>query len=716
MTVFRLLRHTCFVVLIASLIPIHAKTQENTPLQQDVQQQLLATQNIFQMEISPDNKHLLFSYRFLQTSSSDEGGESEWAEKFFIMRNDGSENPQTTEFKNKQSIADLTWMSDSKEISYLSQGDKFRSLWASTLLGSEPRKVAELENDIEWYRWSPNGKKVVFIVKSDRFEDSLKIDYSIRAPLLFKLYVLDLNEKREAHNPVLLLSSLAFDKATDIPFSWSPDSQSLVINHSVLVDQKRSQFSQLSLVSIATKKNQTIKKGEGRYGPPLISPDGKFVAYVTNALPENAQHPIRLDGMDASRVCITDLRSYGQQCLAKTPNELPTLVGWSKDSKSLYVTDREGNSDQIYKIGIDGKVLERFTQDSSSEGLSLSNVTLSPSKDTISYAATDLKTPSEGYITPVDQFQPKKIVASQKPVLKNDFAVETIRWKSKDDQLTLEGLFITPQTSQKSISGTESRTQSGIKSGIKSQSFPLITIVHDYMSADSQVSYLGDLSNLPLSYSALLKKGYAIFIPNRRGSNGYGVSLRQGIFKELGRGDYEDIMSGIDDLIDKKKVDPNKLALWGRGYGGYTAAWASTQTNRFKAVIVVQGITDLISQVGTTASPALLETIMGGPYWKDWKTWRARSPLSHIKEANTPILLQYGKNDRNVLATQGQELYFSLRILGVPVKMVSYEDQPGSFNAPLATLLGIQELQEWLETYLDLDHTPSHHKKGGENA
>ncbi len=88
-------------------------------------------------------------------------------------------------------------------------------------------------------------------------------------------------------------------------------------------------------------------------------------------------------------------------------------------------------------------------------------------------------------------------------------------------------------------------------------------------------------------------------------------------------------MGGIDELIKNKKADPQKLALWGEGYGGYVAAWASTQTDRFKAFAIMDGMTNLISQLGTITSPNLLESVMGGPYWKDWALWRERSPLSH---------------------------------------------------------------------------------------
>ncbi|MBY0293387.1 MAG: prolyl oligopeptidase family serine peptidase, partial [Alphaproteobacteria bacterium] len=139
---------------------------------------------------------------------------------------------------------------------------------------------------------------------------------------------------------------------------------------------------------------------------------------------------------------------------------------------------------------------------------------------------------------------------------------------------------------------------------------------------------------------------------------------------------------------------------WGWGSGGYLSAWALTQTDRFKTIIVGEGVSNLISQVGTTSNPALLQAIMGEPFWKDWKAWEEQTPISHVNSMNTPTLLQYGNDSDIILPSQGEELYFPLKTRGIPVEMITYRGQSYSFSSPHVTLLAIQDLEEWLEKYL----------------
>lgn len=677
MAFIRIFLLTSLVVFGVGMIHAHAKDKEKSTSLNVVTQQLLATRYLSLVELSPDKKNLLFMYRTPQISLSKDSLNSKWETTLAVKNNYDSEKALTTEFSVKNPVYSPTWTMDSKWVSYISKGDKFLSVWVSPPQEFKPQKVLELESDILDYQWSPNGKKLAILVDIPFSPDPVKIEYETKKAPRFIFYILDANEKMELSNSTPLMSDkVVFANGRGRKFSWTPDSQGLIVSHIPIVNGKKAEFSQVSLISINTNQIQTIEKGVGIFRYPLISPDGKYVAYATNALPENAQNPIALYEMGASRICITDLKSYEKTCLAKTPNEIPFLVGWREDSRSLFVQDKEGNADHIYELSIDGKTLRRLTQNEQA----LSNICLNSSRDMISYIAEDLKIPSEAYVTSLSPFDPKKVISALSPLLKSDFSVEKVQWKSKDNKFNLEGLFICPKTG--------------------ASPFPLITILYDYFSEFS-LGYVGNLKEVPLSYGALLEKGYALFIPNRRGNDGYGVQFRQAIFKNLGEGDYNDVMSGIDHVLkEKKNIDPQKLALWGWGYGGYLAAWALTHTDRFKTIVVGQGIADLVFQIGTTDSPNFLRAIMGGSYWNDWKMWQERSPLSYIKEGKTPTFLQYGKSSLSIRSSHGIEIYFPLRTLGVPVKMVSYLGQESSFFSPHITLQALQDLEDWLDIYL----------------
>lgn len=680
MVFLRILLGCCMLISICKS-SLHAEIQAKDFSPNTIQKQLLATRYISLIELSPDNKHLVLLYTHPNIFSSPQEQSSQWENRVAVKNNYASEKAHEVEFQTKGVVSSPGWTVDSKWISYINQGDKFASLWISPPEEYKPQKILELENNnIIEYRWSPDGKKLAVLVDIPPSNQSaIKINYSIGTPALYVLYIFDVDAKMKISNQILLTpENIAFANNKGNQFNWTPDGQNIVLSHAPLENGKASKFSQISLIPIKTQHLQTIEKGEGTYVSPLVSPDGKFVAYTTNDLPENAQNPIRLYEVDSSRICVTDLKSYEKKCLAKTPNENPFSIGWGKESRSLFVGDQEGNAHHIYELDLDGKALRRLTQDE----YSLRCASLNSSRDMISYSAENLQTPSEGYVSPIDPFEPKKVVSALPSLLKNDFVVEKIQWKSKDDKFNLDGLFIYPKTTQ------------------QNSSFPLLTILQDYFSFLPPLGYVGDLSFIPLSYAALLEKGYALFIPNRRGSNGYGVQFRQALFKNLGNEDYEDVMTGIDHLIKEKKVDPQKLALWGWGYGGYLTAWTLIQTDRFKALVIGQGIVDPIAQIGTTNEPAFLEAVMGEPYWNDWQIWREKSSLSHIKSAKTPTLLQYGEYAETIFPSQGKELYFPLRTLGVPVQMISYQNQANVFSSPHITLLALQDLEEWLDTHL----------------
>ena len=638
--------------------------------------ELLATKSISQLEASPDKKHLLLVYSQPQVSSSDGETTSQWTATTFVKNDYQTEKSHTVTFPNDVSIISPIWSPDSQWVSYLGKGDKFFSLWVTPPQEFKPRKIIELENDIMFYVWAPDGKKLAVLVNKSAPQDPLKRVYDENEGALQTLYVIDINDQLKEVSKTALVSgpSLFGGSATLV---WTPDSEAVVCGYAPQSKDKNASNPQIALINVKTKDIKTLVEEEEMSLAVQVSPNGKWVSYVTTNFPENSQSPIPLYGMAASRACLIDLQNSQKKCLAKTPNENPLLLGWKKDGNSLFVVDQEGAFSQIYELDLEGKSAVKFSHGEHS----LSQVEISGSGEYIGYAASDFNTPQEGYITPIDSFNPQKVTSLSASRSQENFVVEKIQWKSKDKKFDLEGIFIHPKPSQ---AGTL---------------FPLLTLLID-SGPSSVTGYVGDLRGYPLSCLSLLKKGYALFIPAQRGDNGYGVQFRQGIYKELGKGDFEDVMSGIDILLEKKKVDPHKLALWGWGSGGYLSAWALTQTDRFKTIIVGQGVSNLISQVGTTSNPSLLQAIMGEPFWKDWKAWEEQTPISHVNNMNTPTLLQYGNDNDIILPSQGEELYFPLKTRGIPVEMITYRGQSYSFSSPHVTLLAIQDLEEWLEKYL----------------
>ncbi|MBX9620642.1 MAG: prolyl oligopeptidase family serine peptidase [Alphaproteobacteria bacterium] len=696
---------------------IHAEPSANSFYQDESYKELLNTKDIIALELSPDNHHVLLTYATPQVYDSKEGILSQWQLVTLVKNDYKSAKSHTVTFPEDKGIDLATWIPNSQNISYLGQGDKYVSLWVTPHQEFKPKKIIELNHDIKNYWWSPDGKKLAILVHDPLPSRDLTV-YGEDESVAATLYIMEANEKGD----FIEKGSFPLKFEEKLYLSWVPSNEKVVLGYKAQTDAIFP-VSQIILLDLKTKEQKALVQGEQMNVNVVPSPDGKWLAYVTTSFPGNAQNPIPLYQMDASRVCLISLQDNQKRCLAPTPNENSELVGWKHDGKSIFVVDQEGISDQIYELGLEGEKTTKLTQGEQS----FQTVQLNSAGDAIVYSSQNLQMPVEGYVTPVDRFLPEKITSLSKPNLPSHLSIEKVKWKSKDKKFDLEGLVIYP-------SSTQEKTL-----------FPLMILLKNY-SSQSTLDYLGKLGSIPLSPLRLLKKGYALFIPTRRGENGYGVQFRQALYKELGKGDFEDIMGGIEAVIEEKKVDPTNLALWGWGYGGYLSAWTLTQTARFKTIIVGQGIANLISQVGTTTKPEFLEAVMGGPFWKDFKLWDERSPISYVKNMNTPTFLQYVDPGEVIHKSQGEELYFPLSTRGIattistvtpaekPLKLseilISEEeperipmfDSKASFassprateicryledgdnvNDPHLVLLSIQDLETWLEEYFKID-------------
>jgi dipeptidyl aminopeptidase/acylaminoacyl peptidase len=210
--------------------------------------------------------------------------------------------------------------------------------------------------------------------------------------------------------------------------------------------------------------------------------------------------------------------------------------------------------------------------------------------------------------------------------------------------------------------------------------YPLILNVHGGPSGVYQQRFTGNPSTYMIQTFA--QQGYAILRPNPRGSSGYGKDFRFANFKDWGYGDYDDLMAGVDKVIEMGVADPDKLFLMGWSYGGYMTSFVVTRTDRFKAASMGAGLPNLVSMVTTTDIPDYLAAHMGGEVWDDYDTYEKHSAMYRIKNVTTPTQVIHGAQDLRVPFTQGQEFYVALYRRGVPTEMVVYPRTPHGPREP----------------------------------
>jgi dipeptidyl aminopeptidase/acylaminoacyl peptidase len=158
-------------------------------------------------------------------------------------------------------------------------------------------------------------------------------------------------------------------------------------------------------------------------------------------------------------------------------------------------------------------------------------------------------------------------------------------------------------------------------------------------------------------------------------------------------------MSGVDYLIERGIADPERLGVLGWSYGGFLTASVITQTSRFKAASVGAGMIDLVPFAGTTDMRDFVPGYLGR-FWDTPDLWRSRSPIDKIERVTTPTLIQHGEADARVPVSQGYELYFALKTLGVPTRMVVYPRQGHIVAEPKLQIHLMQDNLDWFSRWL----------------
>ena len=256
---------------------------------------------------------------------------------------------------------------------------------------------------------------------------------------------------------------------------------------------------------------------------------------------------------------------------------------------------------------------------------------------------------------------------------------EVIQWKSTDG-MRIEGPLTYPV---------------GYRDGKRS---PLLVLVHGGPSGVFTRSFIGTRGAYPIA--AFAAQGYAVLRCNVRGSSGYGKQFRYANYGDWGGGDYRDILSGVDHVVEMRVADPERLGVMGWSYGGYMTSWIITQTSRFKAASVGAGVTNLMSFTGTADIPGFMPDYFGGEFWDVFDKWAAHSTMFNVKGVTTPTLIQHGEEDLRVPVSQGYELYNALKRQDVATRMIVYPRQPHGIREPKLQLQAMRANLEWFNQYL----------------
>jgi len=257
-------------------------------------------------------------------------------------------------------------------------------------------------------------------------------------------------------------------------------------------------------------------------------------------------------------------------------------------------------------------------------------------------------------------------------------ATELLSWKSFDDR-EIEGLLTLPV---------------GYRKG---QRYPLVLQVHGGPGGVASARFTGAAGVYQTQFFA--QRGYAILRPNPRGSRGYGKEFRYANVRDWGYGDYEDLMAGVDLMIERGIGDPKQLFVMGWSYGGYMTSYVVTRTDRFRAASMGAALPNLVSMVHTTDVQDYLVGHMGAELWEDYEVYEKHSAMYRIAEVTTPTQVIHGAEDLRVPFDQGREFFIALERRGVPTEMIVYPRTPHGPREPKYVIDVSPRILEWFEKH-----------------
>jgi dipeptidyl aminopeptidase/acylaminoacyl peptidase len=621
-------------------------------------------------EISPDGATIAYTLSVPRTPGEGEDGAA-WSELHVIARDGSAPRPFVT---GEVNVGSVSWTPDGSGIAFTAKrdGDKGSALYILPIDGGEARRAASLPTSVRGYAFSPDGRRVALLGTAEE-----QGEVKARKDKGFKQ---EIYEESAEFTRVWLAEVDGLEPARELgveghvyAVEWSPLGDALLVSRAPtpLVDDQYMR-QRAALVSAEDGSLRVEFATQGKLGAVGFSPDGARVALIAAA---------DLNDPNPGRLWIGDARTGA--LFEALPNFAADVDAFAwQDADTLMYVASHGCETALEEVDVGAGRGENRHAIVAPGALVMTGLSLSDDGQSGAFAGSTPAHASELFAMAHGQSGPQRLTDSNPRLAEVRLAEqEVLRFQARDG-LELEGVLIRP------LDAVEGRR------------YPLILYVHGGPEAHEQNGWQTSYSK-PGQVAAA--RGFAVFHPNYRGSTGRGVE-----FSKLSQGDpagkeFEDLVDAVDHLIAIGLVDEAKVGVTGGSYGGYATAWCATRfSERFAAGVMMVGIGDKVSKVGTTDIPNeefhvhALKRV-----WDDWQFFLERSPIYHAGDARTPLLILHGKDDPRVDPGQSREMYRHLKLRGkAPARLVLYPGEGHGNRKACARLDYNLRLLQWMEHYL----------------
>ena len=540
-----------------------------------------------------------------------------------------------------------------------------RQIWLIRPDGGEATLLSDAKGGVSEFQWSPDGKAIAYLSrepKSDERRQQEKDKDDAWTPSMMypwnRLWVMDVQTRKA--------TQLTSGDVHVTGFSFSPDGKRLAIATQPTPLIPDNFNSDLFVISASGGKPAPLVRQKGEDMDPRWSPDGRWIAFVS-------QDGKTSEWYTNTSVCVVAAAGGPTRNLTASFDERavapPGGLMWSPDGRRVGFQAPQHTAQHLFWASVEGASVEPLTSGPEMNG----SPTLDASGQVVAFLREDSEHPREVYRLRLPDGTPERLTDTNPQTRQlPSFKKELITWKGADGW-DIEGLLIYP---------------AGARAG-NARRVPLILNVHGGPAGTH--SNICTVASRVYPWPLFAQKGYAILLPNPRGSGGYGEKFREANVRDWAGKDYEDLMAGVDALIARGIADKNRMAVCGWSYGGYMTSNIVTKTDRFRAAVVGAGVTDMVSMAGTCDIPDFNRSYFAAWPWEDPQVFVDHSAVLHAGNVRTPTLLVHGQSDERVPTSQGWEFYTALRKVGVPTDLLLLPRQPHGPREPKL----LKACQEW---------------------
>jgi dipeptidyl aminopeptidase/acylaminoacyl peptidase len=623
--------------------------------------------------LSPDGAHVLFTRSDLDWSKNKRNS------RLWIANADGSD---ARPFTAEPGDGAARWSPDGRYVAFLraagggnggnganGNGGRTRQIFLIRTDGGEARQLMKHATSVRRFEWAKDGSRIFFVApdsltKAEKDarkngDDAIAVD---EGP----------NGQGRGQWSNLWWVAVDFDSAQSEPlteghrmigdFVVAPDGRSVAFTYRT-EDRRNDGFrSEIAVVDVATKEIKTLTHNEAPESRLAWSPDNRTLTFVAPDL--------KTWKLDQGNLYAMDVASGQVRQLMPSFNGDMSGYEWAPDGRTIHFAALDSTVSNLYALDTRSGRVQKL---SDFDGV-IGSPSFSHGHDVVAFTMQSPTSPGEIYTAKVEDMKPVAITDVNAKVRALDLSTpELVHWTSRDGH-PVDGLLYLPP-------------------GGRDHPGAMVLYLHGGPAGVFTRRFDGDAQ-------VLAAYGYAVLEPNVRGSSGYGDAWLRGNTDDIGGGDFQDAMTGVDAMVQRGVADPDSLAVRGWSYGGILGGWTITQTNRFKAASLGAMVADWVFEYGVGFNYDVTRWYLGGDPWSKQAFWIERSSYMHADRVQTPTILFHGDEDTTDTPGQSMDFFAALEHFGVPVRLLRFPREPHGFREPHHQRIRYVEEMRWFQKYV----------------